>query len=172
MSRSLPVPTITWLPTTIGAVVEKYCWLKSAISCASAPAGLRVERHEVVVGRRHVEIAVPHAEAAIGDVRAAPGLPVVVPQLAAVARVDRPRVVGRRHVERAVDHQRRALDAGAAAGGEIAGALAADDHVAAAAAAAAAGAGSRPVRPIVHASVRFFTVRRLTWVNELYRLPV
>ena len=29
-SRSLPVPSSTWLSTTIGAIVEKYCWLKSA----------------------------------------------------------------------------------------------------------------------------------------------
>jgi hypothetical protein len=28
----LPVPTITWLPTTTGAEVRKYCWLKGAIS--------------------------------------------------------------------------------------------------------------------------------------------
>ena len=32
MSRSLPVPTITWLPMTIGAIVEKYCWLKSEMT--------------------------------------------------------------------------------------------------------------------------------------------
>ncbi len=75
-------------------------------------ARLRVERHEEVVRRHEVEVVLPDAHAAVGDRRAALRAPEVVPELAAVARVERPRVVGRGHVERAVDHQRRALDVG------------------------------------------------------------
>ena len=106
-----PCRRCTWLSTTIGAVVEKYCCSKSRDRLVPAfLAGLRVERHEVVVRRLHVEVVVPDAEAAVGDVRAAARLPVVVPELAAVARVDRPGVVGRRDVQRAIHHQRRALD--------------------------------------------------------------
>ena len=107
-SRSLPVPTSTWLPMTIGAIVEKYCWLKSAIStCQRSLPVLRVERDEVVVGRLEVQVVVPHRHAAAADVRAALRLPEVVPELAAVARVDRPDVVGRGDVEHAVDLQDR-----------------------------------------------------------------
>ena len=133
-------------------------------------AGLRVERHQVVVGRRHVEIAVPHAEAAIGDVRAAAGLPEVVPQLAAVARVDRPGVVGRRDVERAVHHQRRALDGDAAARRQSP--VPSPPTIRPAPPPPPPRPRPPPlalpaVRLMVHASVRFLTVRRLTCVSAL-----
>ena len=73
MSRSLPVPTSTWLPTTIGAVVEKYCSLKLGdLDVPALLAGPRVERDEIVVGRLEEQVVVPHA---------APRLPMCVPPL-------------------------------------------------------------------------------------------
>src|SRR5207245_1126801 len=81
---------------------------------------------QVIVGRLHVEVVVPHGEAAIADVRAAARLPEVVPELAAVAGVDRPGIVGHGEVEGAVDLEHGGFD-GAAAGREIAGAFAAGD---------------------------------------------
>ena len=96
-------------------------------------AGARVERHEVVVGRDEVEIVAPHRDAAVADVRAALGLPEVVPDLPAVVRVERPDVVRRGDVQDAVDREHRALDLRRAADGDAAIAL-------------AAGVGLRPVR--------------------------
>ena len=68
----------------------------------------------------------------VRDVGAALGLPEVVPELAAVARVDRPGVVRRGDVERAVHRQHRRLDRDRGADREVAGAFAADDESAAA----------------------------------------
>ena len=91
-------------------------------------AGPRVERDQVIVRRFHVQPVALHAEAAIADVRAALGLPEVVPEVVAVARVDRPGVVGRGEVEDAVDLQNRRADVGvAAADRRVARAFAADD---------------------------------------------
>src|SRR5206468_6555276 len=84
-------------------------------------------RDEIVVRRFHVEVVVPHAEAAISDVRAASRLPEVVPELVAVARIDCPGIVRRRDVEDAVHLEDRALDVRAGAGAELARAFAADD---------------------------------------------
>ncbi len=114
-------------------------------------AGLRVERDEVVVRRDEVQVVLPETDTAVGDRRAALGLPEVVPQLAAITGVHRPRVVGRGHVERAVDHQRRALDVGWH-GRQAVGAGAADDDRRATAAEATAapastGAGRQPGGP-------------------------
>ena len=92
-------------------------------------AGPRVERHEVVVGRDEVEIVAPHRDAAVADVRAALRLPEVVPDLAAVVRVERPDVVGRRHVEDAVHRQHGALDLRRAADGDAAVAFAAGERL-------------------------------------------
>ena len=59
---------MTWLPTTIGAIVES-CSLNEAISlCQPFLAGLRFEGDEVVVRRLHVEVVLPHPEAAVRDV--------------------------------------------------------------------------------------------------------
>ena len=91
-------------------------------------AGPRIERDQVVVRRLEVEIVVPHPHAAAADVGASLRLPVVVPELAAVARVDRPRIVRRRDVEHAADLQDRSLDVGVAASRELAAAFTADDH--------------------------------------------
>ena len=90
-------------------------------------AGLDVERHEVIVRRLEEEVVAPDGRAAIADVRAALRLPVVAPQLAAVARVDRPDVVGRGHIENAVHLQDGALDLRGAAGRELTSAFAADN---------------------------------------------
>ena len=130
----------------MGAAVEKYCWLKSAISLRqrSLP-GLRFERYQVVVRRDHVDGVVPHADAAVGDRRAAARAPEVVPQLPAVARVERPRVVGRRHVKRAVHHERGALDVGRHHGPVLRSEAA--DHDGRAAAAHEGAALARPVPP-------------------------
>ena len=70
-------------------------------------AGLRVERDQVIVRRLHEQVVVPHAQAAIADVGAALGLPEVVPQLAAVARIHRPGVVRHGEVQRAIDLRAR-----------------------------------------------------------------
>src|SRR5207245_8616820 len=87
---------------------------------------------QVIVGRLHVEVVVPHAETAIADVGAALGLPEVVPEGAPVACVDRPGVVGSGEKECAIDGQHGGADVDAAAETAaattgIAGALAADD---------------------------------------------
>ena len=86
----------------------------------------RIERHQIVVRRFHVETVAPHAEPAVADVRAALRLPEVVPQLVAVVRIERPGVVRRRHVEHAVHRQDRALDRHRAADDDVARAFAAD----------------------------------------------
>ena len=126
-------------------------------------AGLGVERDQVIVGRLHVQVVVPHAEAAIADVRAALGLPEVVPQLAAVARVHRPGVVRHGEVQRAVHLQHRALD-GAAAGRDIARTFAADDQVRRRRRRRVRRVRRPPALPapgvtrVIQASVRFFTL--------------
>ena len=90
-------------------------------------AGFGLETDQIIVRRLHVQIVVPHAEAAVADVRPATCFPVVVPQLASIARVHGPRVVGRREIEDAVHLQNRRADARAAAA-DLAGSFAADDH--------------------------------------------
>ena len=91
-------------------MVEKYCSSKSDnLDVPAFLAGLRVERDEVVVRRFKEEIVVPDADTAIGDVRSAARFPVVVPELAAVARVERPDVIGRGGIEDAVHHEDGAL---------------------------------------------------------------
>src|SRR5712691_13269663 len=67
---------------------------------------------------------------------AAPGLPEVVPEFAAVARVHRPRVVRHCEIESAIHFEHGGLD-GASATGDVAGALAPDNDISSAAAAAA-----------------------------------
>src|SRR3954470_13303473 len=91
-------------------------------------SGPGFERHQIVVRRRHVEIVLPHAEAARRDVRAAARLPEVVPELAAVAGVDGPGVVGCRQIQRAVDHEGRRFDRRRRPDWEFTGAFAADDQ--------------------------------------------
>ena len=100
-------------------------------------AGFRFEGDEVVVRRLHVEVVLPHPEAAVRDVGAASRFPEVVPELAAVAGVERPGVVRRGHIQRVVDEQRRAFDRSVGRDRKVSLAFAADDHAAAAAAAAA-----------------------------------
>ncbi len=73
-------------------------------------AVLGVERNEVIVGGFEVEPASIHAEAAASDVDAAVRFPLVMPDLAAGARVDGPGVVGEREIEDAVDFERRRFD--------------------------------------------------------------
>ena len=61
--------------------MEKYCWLKSAISLCQRSLPVRASRRdEVIVRRLEVEPVAPHADAAIADVGAALGLPEVMPQ--------------------------------------------------------------------------------------------
>ena len=122
-------------------------------------ARARVERHEVVVGRLHVEIGVPEGEPAVADVRAALRLPEVVPDLVAVLRVDRPRVIGRRDVQHAVHGENRPLHAQRVGDDDVARALAADRErrrrgaaspCACASAAAPPAAGARRARQPAH----------------------
>ena len=106
-----PIPPARGCRSTIGAMVWKYCCWKLASSlCQRSLPVLRVERDQVVVGRDEVEVVAPHADAAVADVRAAPGLPAVVPDLAAVAGVERPGVVRRGDVEDAAHLEDRTLD--------------------------------------------------------------
>ena len=119
-------------------------------------AGFRFEGDEVVVRRLHVEVVLPHPEAAIRDVGAASRFPEVVPELAAVAGVERPGVVRSGHVERVVDEQRRAFDRSVGRNRKVSLAFAADDHAAAAAAAEAPPGPS--ISLTVHARVSDFTV--------------
>src|SRR4030095_8430209 len=95
----------------------------------------------------YVEVVVPHREAAVADMRAAARLPVVVPELAAVARIHRPGVVGSGEIQDAVNLENRALDVGCGAGGEFAGALAARDNRRRRSSAASEGARGRARAP-------------------------
>ncbi len=67
-------------------------------------AGLGIEAHDPVVVQLEVDVVVPHAEAAGLQAGAAAGLPVVVPEQRAVARIDRVDVIGRGRVD---DRRRR-----------------------------------------------------------------
>ena len=101
------MPTITWLSTMIGAGVEKYCCVEIGdLDVPAFLAGFRVERDEVVVRRLEEQVVVPDRRAAIADVRRAARLPEVVPDFAAVERVERP------HVVRGGDVQNRRPPAG------------------------------------------------------------
>ncbi len=73
-------------------------------------AGARVEADQVAVRRFEEQPVAVHADAAIADGAAGVRRILVVPQLAAGARVGRPDVVGRGEVEDAVHHQRRRFD--------------------------------------------------------------
>ena len=114
-------------------------------------AGLGLERDQIVVGRLHVEIVVPHPEAAIADVRSASRLPVVVPPFVPIARIERPGIVGGRDVDRAVHDERGSLDRVPAAADELAGSLAADNHGPPTRSAWAVGQSSHPrQRQVLH----------------------
>ena len=89
-------------------------------------AGLGFERNQIIVGRLHEEVVVPHPDAAIADVGAALGFPEVVPQLAAVARIHGPGVVRHREVENSVHLEYGGFDR-AAARGKIARPFSADN---------------------------------------------
>src|SRR5262249_8715045 len=71
---------------------------------------LRIERNQVAIGRFEIEMVAVHGGAAIADMHAADGVPGVVPELAAGARVNGPGVVGEGEVEDAIYHQRGRLD--------------------------------------------------------------
>ena len=95
---------------TIGAAVEKYCCFEAGDDFVPALlAGLGVERDQIIVRRLHVQPVAVHPQAAVADVRAAPGFPEVMPQLGAVARVDRPGIIRRRNIQNAVDLKNGAL---------------------------------------------------------------
>src|SRR5689334_22313547 len=89
--------------------------------------GFGVKRDEIIVRRLHEQIVVPHAEAAIPDVRTTFGLPEVMPEFVAVAGVYCPGVVGHCEVERAIYFEHRRFDR-ATLNVDIALALASDNH--------------------------------------------
>src|SRR5271165_896587 len=78
-------------------------------------AGLRVQTHQIVVRRLHVEPVAIHSETSVSDVRAASGLPEVVPQNMAVARIRGPGIVGHREIKNPVDFENRSSDGGSPA---------------------------------------------------------
>ena len=138
-------------------------------------AGSRVERDQVVVGRFEEQVVVPDRRAAIADVRAAARPPEVVPELAAVARVERPDVVGRSDVERCRSPCRIApltfvvprRDSPVPSPPTIVVRRRRRQRTAEAAAAGAAARGDPPFSRDTQASVRFFTVVWLTCVSAL-----
>ena len=84
------------------------------------PAGLHVERDEMRVERRHEQAIAEHAESLVDETAARRQragrrqLAAVAPNLAARARVDRPRQVQRAgHVQHVVAQQRRRFEAAA-----------------------------------------------------------
>ncbi len=110
-------------------------------------AGLRVEAHHPVVVQLEIDVVAPHPETARLQARAAPRLPVVLPQHRAVARVDRVDVARRRRVDDAVDGQDAAAEARRSAVVGVAVAQAADvDRRGRAAAATAPAAKSAATR--------------------------
>src|SRR6185312_10822342 len=109
-------------------------------------AGLGVQADQVIVMDLQIEIVVPHAHAAVAGVGAATGLPVVVPEDRAVARIDRPGVIRRGHINHAIHHQDAPAKAGRAARIEVAIAEPADDDGSALAAAASAEAAGGTAR--------------------------
>ena len=88
-------------------------------------AGFRVERDQVVVWCLEKEGVVPDGRTAIPDVRRAARPPEVVPDFAAVERVERPHVVRGGDVQNPADLQNGALNRAA---GELARAHTADDR--------------------------------------------
>ena len=120
------MPTMTWLSTMIGRRRREILLVE--IGDLDEPAffaGFRVERDQVVVRCLEEQRVVPDGRTAIADVRGAARLPEVVPDFAAVERVERPHVVGGGDVQNAADLQNGALDRAA---GELARAHAADDR--------------------------------------------
>src|SRR5947207_11487916 len=73
-------------------------------------ACLGVERYQVVVGSLEEQIVVPDSHATIAGVRTAASPPEVMPELAAVARIDGPHMVCGSDVKGIVDIHDRALD--------------------------------------------------------------
>ena len=57
-------------------------------------AGFRIERHQVIVRSFEIEPILVHPHSAIADVRAALGLPEVVPEDGAIAGIHGPGIVG------------------------------------------------------------------------------
>ena len=109
-----------------GAGVEKYLLIE--IGDLDVPAflsGLRVERDQIVVRSLEEQIVLPDPDAAVADMCRTPRLPEVVPDFAAVERVERPHIVGGRHIQSAAHLQNGAFDGAA---GEFPRAHAADNR--------------------------------------------
>src|SRR5678815_834214 len=68
-------------------------------------AGLQLEGNEVIVGRFKEQIIAPDADSAISDVCAALCLPVVVPELTAIARIQSPDVIWSCGIQNPIHHQ-------------------------------------------------------------------
>ena len=62
-----------------------------------------VERYKVIIRRFHEQVVVPHSQTAIADMRAAFGFPEVMPELVAIARVQRPSVIRHCEIQGAID---------------------------------------------------------------------
>ncbi len=79
-------------------------------------AGLGIQRDQVGVGAHEKDAVLVNGNAALADVVAFVGRVLVVPELMAGARVDRPDIVRHGEVQDAVDQDRRRLDAGVLSG--------------------------------------------------------
>src|SRR5580704_16696755 len=90
-------------------------------------ACLSVQGDEVIIGRLHVEVVMPHPETTIADMGPAPGLPVVMPELMSVAGIDRPAIIRHGDIQNSIYLQRRPLDR-TAADENISRTFTADDH--------------------------------------------
>src|SRR3954471_11465267 len=92
-------------------------------------AGSGIERNEVIIGRFKIEIVVPDSNAAIGDVRGAARLPVVMPDLVSIAGIEHPYIVGRCDVQMVVDHENAAFDRHSTTGAEFSSSHAANNEI-------------------------------------------
>ena len=93
MSRSLPVPTITWLSMMIGAIDEMLLIEVRDLDLPLFLSSARVELDQIVVVKLGEDEIAPHADATMTGMRAAARLPVVLPEDRSIARIHRPHVV-------------------------------------------------------------------------------
>ena len=102
----------------IGSGVQKYCCFTSAICLCrhrSLPVVASSQTH-VAIRRFHEKPVAIHTDTVIADVDAAGGLPGIVPELTAGARIDGPGVVDGTQIGTVVDHEGSAFNVGGCGG--------------------------------------------------------